>query len=85
MCQVWLKLTQFFKEEDILLMHFCYFVIISPFPLGKGRGPSFEQTKIPFTQGCFVQSLVEIGPCCGSGEENVKSLRTDDRRLEKLT
>ena len=25
-------------------------------------GPSFEQTWIPFTQGCFVPSLVEIGP-----------------------
>ena len=35
------------------------FVIISPW---KGRGPSFEQTWIPFTQGCFVPSLVEIGP-----------------------
>ena len=25
-------------------------------------GSSFEQTWISFTQGCFVQSLVEIGP-----------------------
>ena len=24
--------------------------------------PSFEETWIPFTQGCFVPSLVEIGP-----------------------
>ena len=39
-------------------MYFLYFVIISP---GKRRGPSFEQTWIPFTQGCFVPSLVEIG------------------------
>ena len=23
---------------------------------------SFEQTWIPFTQGCFVPSLIEIGP-----------------------
>ena len=30
-------------------------------PLGKGRGLSFEQTWIRFTQGCFVPSLVEIG------------------------
>ena len=28
----------------------------------RGRGPSFEQTWIPFTQGCFVPSLVVIGP-----------------------
>ena len=26
------------------------------------RGPSFEQTWIPSTKGCFVPSLVEIGP-----------------------
>ena len=29
--------------------------------LGKGRDPSFEQTWIPFTQGWFMPSLVEIG------------------------
>ena len=29
---------------------------------GKGRGSSFEQTWIPFTYGCFLRSLVEIGP-----------------------
>ena len=40
-------------------MYFHHFVIIS---LWKGRGPSFEQIWIPFTQGCFVPSLVEIGP-----------------------
>ena len=40
-------------------MYFCYFVI---FPLGKGRGPSFDEIWIPFTQGCFVSSLDEIGP-----------------------
>ena len=31
-------------------------------PLKEGGGPSFEQTWIPFTQGWFVPSLVEIGP-----------------------
>ena len=39
-------------------MYFLYFVIISPW---KRAGPSFEQTWIPFTQGCFVSSLVKIG------------------------
>ena len=48
-------------EEDFLIssMYFRYLVIIF---LGKWLGPSFEQTWIPFTQGCFVPSLVEIGP-----------------------
>ena len=39
-------------------MYFHSFVIISPW---KRHGPSFEQTQILFTQGCFVPSLVEIG------------------------
>ena len=30
-------------------------------PIRKVRGPSFEETCIPFTQGCFVPNLVEIG------------------------
>ena len=47
-------------EEDfqILSMYFRYFLIS---PLENGRFPSFEQTWILFTQGCFVPSLVEIG------------------------
>jgi hypothetical protein len=30
-------------------------------PLWRRPGP-FEQTWIPFTQGCFVQSLIELCP-----------------------
>ena len=30
--------------------------------LGKGHGPLIEQTSIPFTQGFFVPSSVEIDP-----------------------
>ena len=40
-------------------MYFHYFVIISPW---KRAGPLFEQTWIPFTQGCIVSRLIEIGP-----------------------
>ena len=61
LCQVWLKLAQWFRRRRFLKFRLCffrYFLIIS---LGKGRVPSFEQTWIPFTQGCFVLSLVEIG------------------------
>ena len=36
-------------------------IIVKLSPLGKGRGPSFQQPWIPFTQGCFAPSLVEIG------------------------
>ena len=43
----------------ILSTYFRYFFLL--FPLGKGWGPSFEQTWIHFIQECFVPSLVEIG------------------------
>ena len=41
----------------------CQFIFVNSrlSPLWEGRGPSFEQTWIPFTQGYFVPSLVEIG------------------------
>ena len=40
-------------------MYFRYCGIISPW---KRSGLFWEQTSIPFTKGCFVQSWVEIGP-----------------------
>ena len=54
-------------------------------PHGKGRGPSFEGTWNPSTQGCFVPSLVEIGPLVL--EKNMKMLKvttltpTDNRQI----
>ena len=66
LCQVWLELAQwywrrkFFNFQFIFIsIYFCYFVIISPW---KGAGPFIWSTWIPFTQRCFVSSLVEIGP-----------------------
>ena len=40
-------------------MYFRYFIIISPW---KRAGALFEPTWIPFIKGCFVLSLIEIGP-----------------------
>ena len=39
----------------------CNFAISLLFPLRKGRGPLFEQTRISFTQGCLVPGFAEIG------------------------
>jgi hypothetical protein len=39
------------------LPYFCIFVIITAL---KRPGPLFEQFCIPFTQGWFVSSLIEI-------------------------
>ena len=49
-------------EKKIFKVHQCIFAISLLSPVGKGHGPSFEQTGILITQGCFVPSLVEIGP-----------------------
>ena len=60
------------------------------------RGPSFEQTWIPFTYGCFVPSLVEIGPVVLEKKSKIGKVyrrtdrqtdrqTTDERRSEKLT
>ena len=51
---VWIKTFKSHQSTVFLL-----FLLSS---LEKGRGPSFEQTWIPFTQGYFVPSLVEIDP-----------------------
>ena len=50
------------------------------------RYPSFEQMWIPFTQGCFVHSLVEIGSVVLEKRMkmwNVYRRTSDDRRSEK--
>ena len=59
LCQAWLKLARNSREKDFKISTM-NFAISSLSPLGRGRGPSFEQTWIPFTQGCFVPSLAEI-------------------------
>ena len=37
------------------------FIISLLSPFGKRCGPSFKQTLVSFTQGCFVQILVDTG------------------------
>ena len=49
-------------EKMILQFRRCFSVNSLFSPLGKDWGSSFEQTLIPFTQECFVSSMVEIGP-----------------------
>ena len=52
-----------------------FFIISQLSPLWKERGPTFEQTLIPFTKEYLVPTLVEIGPVV---LENMKF--TDRRR-----
>ena len=54
LCQVWSKLALKCWRKKI------EYFIFPLTPLGKGCGPSFEQTWIPITQGCFVSNFDEI-------------------------
>ena len=55
-------------------------------PFGKGRDPSFEQTWIPFSQGCFVPRLFEIGPVVLEKRMNMRKVyRRSDGRTDGRT
>ena len=57
------------------------FTLLLLSPLGKGHGPSFEETWIYFTQGCFVPTAKFVWnwpPGFEGEEEYVKSLQQDD-------
>ena len=56
------EIGQVVLEKKIFKMCQCIFTISLLSTLGKRRGPSSEQTSIPFTQECIVPHLVEIGP-----------------------
>ena len=67
LCQVWLKLAQWFSGSGLCRRRLLNFVdVFSLFRnyllLKRDVGPSFEQTYIPFTQECYVPSLIEIHP-----------------------
>ena len=49
-------------EDDFSNLFNVFSLFRNYLSLEKGRSPSSEQIWMPFTQGCFVQSLVEIGP-----------------------
>ena len=59
--QVWLKLTKWFRRRRFLVFRYNFNILLLS-PLGKGCGPSFGQTWIPSTKGCFVPCLAWIGP-----------------------
>ena len=74
--------------EKILKSCQFIFIISQLSTLWEGRGPSIEQTWIPFTQVYFVLSLVEIGLMVL--EKKMKMWKvyrqmTDDRWSEKFT
>ena len=56
------EISQMVLKKKILKFRQCIFAISLSSPLGKGLDTSFEHIWIPFTQGCFVPSLVKICP-----------------------
>ena len=56
---IWNRANFAVRGPSSLSVYFWCLIFISPCKRGC---PSFEQTWINFPQGCFVQSLVEIGP-----------------------
>ena len=62
LCQVWLKLTKRFKRRTFINFVDEFFFFFSIMSLWKRAEHLFEQDWIPLTWGCFVPSLVEIGP-----------------------
>ena len=65
LCKVWLKFSRWILKKIMvfkciinLIVLFCYYL-----PLEKGVVLEFFLNKLesPFTKGCFMQSVVEIG------------------------
>ena len=80
LCKVWLKLAQWFwKRRYLNFINVFMLMLISLLsPLGKGCGPSFEQTCIFFTQGpkdALCQVWLKLAQWFWRRRENVKILR----------
>ena len=69
LCQVWLKLAQWFWRRRFLNFLNVFSLFRNYLPLEKGGALHLNKLESLFTQGCFVTSLVENSPK-GSGEED---------------
>ena len=64
--------------EKIFKVSLIYFRYVLLSPLGKGWGPSFEQTWIYFTKECSVLSLAKIGPVALEEKKKIWKVYKDD-------
>ena len=70
LCQVWLKMAQWFDRRRVLKVLNVFLLFHNYLPFEKGVALKFIlKTWISFIQGCFVPSLVEVGPYSGSEED----------------
>ena len=87
LCQVWLKFAQWFWRRRFLNFVNVFSLFRNYLPLEIGGALNLNKLESPSPKlGCFVPSLVEIGPVVL--EKNIKcekftDRRTDDRQSEK--
>ena len=93
--QIWITFTQgcfvprFVEIGPVVLKKkmfkvcICILAISLLSPLEKEHDPSFEQIWIPITQGCFLPSLVEIGPVVLEKMKMWKFYRRTDRQTDR--
>ena len=63
LCQVWLKLAQWFWRRRFFLNFVNVFLLFRNYlPLEKGGALHLNTLESLFSQGCFVLSLVKIRP-----------------------
>ena len=82
LCQIWLKLAHWLWRRFLNFVN--VFSLFRDYPpLEKGRDLHLKKkTSIPFTQGHFVPSLVEIGPVVLEKMKMWKIYRWIDRKMD---
>ena len=61
LCQVWLKLAQWFCEEKFQISSMHFLPNSLSYPFGKGHDPSFEQTnESPSPQDALCQVWLKL-------------------------
>ena len=68
LCQVWLELAvRFYRRRFLNVVN--VLLILAIISLEKWDGHSFQQPWMSFTQGCYMESLVEINWLSSSGNK----------------
>ena len=71
LCQVWFKLSQWFRIRRFSKVVHIFSLCCYYLPLEKGQNPSFERNWILFIQGCSVRAMFSWNWPGGSGEDNM--------------
>ena len=84
LCQVWLKLVQWFWRERFLNFLKVYLIFRYYVPFNKGVALHFNKLEYPFPKDSLCQVWLKNASCSGEEDENVKkSLQTDGQMTDK--